>query len=177
MAIIFTIISHSLNILIQMCLLYGNISKFCYPGVFLPAAAGLIFKCTHRKCWWRQNCCKVRITSCTVLFILAAVMNITSVAELCCTIFRVKTCLQFNRGCIYISSRETWPFMGVIRLWFCVQSYLSFSEWTNGEQMFTKICSDVCVKLWSLFVTVFLCHSCCFFFLCQLFDALWLPLL
>lgn len=26
-----------------MCLLYGNISKFSYPGVILPAAAGLMF--------------------------------------------------------------------------------------------------------------------------------------
>lgn len=48
-AIISTSISLSLNISIQMCLLYGNISKFSYPGVTLPAEAGLMFKMYTQK--------------------------------------------------------------------------------------------------------------------------------
>lgn len=48
-AIIFVSKSQSLNISIQMCLLYGNISKFSYPGDTLPAAAGLMLEMFTQK--------------------------------------------------------------------------------------------------------------------------------
>lgn len=99
--IIFTSISQSLNISIQMCLLYGNISKFSYPGVILPAA-GLTFKMYSKKMsatikllqdsdYYSRSV--VYFYTCS-----SSLMKVDGVAELCCTIFKVKTCLQFNCG-------------------------------------------------------------------------------
>lgn len=161
MAIVFTTISQSLNISIQMCLLYGNISKFSYPGVLLPAAtAGLIFK------MYTENVGDSKTVAELGLYQSHRLIHTVSVL---CTFYtyssneswQCRWALLYNVQSQDLFTVQLWlftfpqgkPFMGFIKKLFYVWSVvlvsllvLRVSLNDTGELKFTRIYSQ---RMWS----------------------------
>lgn len=75
------------------------------------------------------------------------IMNVSRVAEPCCTIFKVKTCLQFNCGYLHlpqVKSKHGFRLDVSLPLICCVcallRCILGVSWYDTGELTFTKIC-------------------------------------